>query len=120
MRILIADDSELVRRGIITLLSEEKRWQVCGEVADGSHAVQKARELLPDLILLDISMPGLNGLEAASLLRQDLPQTKILILSQHDPSYLRSSAAAAGADDCLDKTQLGTDLLAAIRKLENE
>ena len=71
MRILIADDSDAVRRGVCGILSSEKDLEVCGEAKDGSEALQKARELMPDLILLDISMPGMNGLEVARRLREE-------------------------------------------------
>ncbi len=78
MRILIADDSELVRQGIKGLLSSVTNWMVCGEAKNGAEAIQKALELLPDLILLDISMPGLNGLQAARLLIELQPPVKKL------------------------------------------
>ena len=70
MRILIVDDSELVRRGVKALISAEKSWEVCGEAGDGREGIQKARELQPDLVLLDLSMPDMNGLEVARYLRQ--------------------------------------------------
>jgi two-component system NarL family response regulator len=72
MRILIVDDNERIRRGVLDILASKKNWNVCGEARDGMEAIRKARELLPDLILLDISMPGLNGLEAARLLRREV------------------------------------------------
>jgi len=117
MRILIADDNDVVRRGVVRLLSETG-WNVCGEARDGLEALQKARELLPDVILLDFSMPGMNGLEAARLLRQELPEAKILMLSQHDPIQLLPSVVEAGGDACLDKSRLSTDLLACIKSIE--
>jgi two-component system, NarL family, nitrate/nitrite response regulator NarL len=82
MRILIVDDNERIRRGVMDILASKKNWNVCGEARDGTEAIRKARELLPELILLDISMPGLNGLEAARLLRQEIANTKILLMSQ--------------------------------------
>ncbi len=117
MRILIADDSELVRRGVAGLLSSEPDWGVCGEAKDGLEAVMKARELLPDLILLDLSMPGMSGLDAARLLRQDVPQAKILMMSQHDAVQLLPSVVAAGGDGCVDKSRLATDLLVSIKRI---
>jgi DNA-binding NarL/FixJ family response regulator len=117
MRILIADDNDGVRRGVVRLLSETG-WKVCGEARDGSEALQKARELLPDVILLDFSMPGMNGLEAARLLRQELPQAKILVISQHDPIHLLARVVEAGGDACVDKGRLGTDLVASIKSIE--
>jgi DNA-binding NarL/FixJ family response regulator len=99
------------------LLSSEPDWHICGEAADGSEALLKARELRPDLILLDISMPGINGLEVSRLLRQEVPQAKILVVSQHDPIQLLPRVLAAGGDACVDKSCLGTDLLASIKNL---
>jgi two-component system response regulator DesR len=117
MRILIADDSALVRRGVKVLLSSEKDFEICGEVENGSDCVQRARELRPDVILLDISMPGLNGLQAAALLRREIPAIKIVILSQHEPAVLEASARAAGADACVDKSHLAAQLAPKIRAL---
>jgi DNA-binding NarL/FixJ family response regulator len=117
LRILIADDNEMVRRGVASLLAAEPDWHICGEAADGSDALVKARALLPDLILLDISMPGMNGLEVSRLLRQQVPQAKILVISQHDPAQLLPRVIAAGGDGCVDKSCLATDLLASIRAL---
>ena len=118
MRIFIADDNDAVRRGVVGLLSSETGWKVCGEARDGSEALQKARELRPDLILLDISMPGMNGLEVARLLRQELPEAKILVVSQHDPIRMLPSVVEAGGDGCVDKSRLGTDLVASIKNIE--
>jgi len=81
------------------------------------EALRTARELLPDLILLDISMPGKDGLETTHLLRQALPKTKILIMSQHDPVQFSPSALKAGAHAYVDKSRLGTDLLPAIESV---
>jgi DNA-binding NarL/FixJ family response regulator len=117
MRILIADDSDMVRHGVRGILSCETTWEVCGEAIDGAEALRKARELLPDLILLDISMPGLNGLEVARLLRQEVPEAKILVMSQHDPILLLPRAVEAGAHACVDKGSLGTALLATIKSI---
>jgi len=118
MRILIADDSDIVRRGIIGLLSYEPAWIVCGQAKDGSEAIQKARELQPDVILLDISMPGMSGLDAARRLRQDLPKVKLLVISQHDSSLMLPQVIEAGCNACLEKTRLATDLVATIKNLK--
>jgi DNA-binding NarL/FixJ family response regulator len=117
MRILIVDDNERIRRGVLAILASKKNWNVCGEARDGMEAMRKARELLPDLILLDISMPGLNGLEAARLLRQEITHTKILLMSQYDPIPLLPGAIQAGANGCVDKSRLGTDLLSSIERI---
>lgn len=117
MRILIVDDNDAVRVGVIAMLSSVIGWEVCGEARDGSEALRKARELHPDLILLDISMPGVSGLEAARLLREDVPNAKILIMSEHDPIRLLPSALEAGAHACVDKGRLGTELLPTIKNV---
>jgi len=117
MKILIADDSDAVRRGVIRLLSLNENWAICGEARDGSEAIAKARELRPDLVILDIRMPELNGLEAAAQLHREFPEIKILIMSQHDPAALLARALAAGANGCVDKGRLGSDLSAAILDL---
>ena len=117
MRILIADDNDMVRGGVTDILSSVKGWEVCGEARDGSEALRKARELLPDLILLDISMPGMSGLEAARLLRQAVPSAKIVAMSQHDPIRLLPSVVEAGAHACVDKSRLDADLLPIIKSV---
>ena len=118
MRILIIDDSEAVRRGVKDLISSETSWEVCGEARDGMEGIQKARELHPDVILLDISMPGMNGLEVGRRLRQDSRLAIILIMSQNDARQLLPSAIAAGADVCVDKGRITVDLVAAIKNAQ--
>jgi len=114
LRILIADDSELVRHGIISLLLKNSRWEICGEAGDGTEALQKAQEILPDLVLLDISMPGMSGLDAARMIRESVPATRILIMSQHDVAHMLTGVLEAGAQACVDKGRLSADLLPAI------
>ena len=114
MRILIADDNEWVRRGVVNILAPMSHWEICGEAKDGDETIQKAAELVPDLILLDVSMPGLNGLDVARLLRANVPAAKILIMSQHDPVLLLPRAIEAGAHACVDKSHLSTELLSTI------
>jgi two-component system, NarL family, response regulator NreC len=118
MQILVADDNELVRRGISSLLAKHADYEVCGQAADSGDTIRKASELRPNLILLDVSMPGTSGLEIVRVLKNDLPQTKILIISQHDPEQMRLRSREAGADGSVDKARLGCDLLPAIRELE--
>jgi DNA-binding NarL/FixJ family response regulator len=114
MRVLIVDDSEIVRRGIKELFVPVGSWDVCGEAADSEEALRQARTLQPDVILLDISMPGTDGLETARLLRKQIPEAKILIMSQHDASLLAAVAVEAGAHGCLDKSRLCGDTLPGI------
>jgi two-component system response regulator NreC len=117
MRILIADDNHLVRRGIAGLLSNEKDWEVCGEAVDAREALQKASDLQPDVVLLDVSMPGTNGLDTARLLRQKSHEMKILIISQHDAKQLLPRSLEAGANGCVDKARIAVDLLPTIRNM---
>jgi len=117
MRILIVDDSDAMRRGVKDLLSSKADWKVCGEARNGDEGIQKARELRPDVILLDISMPGMNGLDVARTLRQDLGKAKILIMSQNDAMQLMPSVLKAGADGCIDKSHLAAELVTVIEKL---
>lgn len=117
MRILVVDDNVLVRRGVIDILASRKNWEVCAEAQDGEEAIQKVQESRPDVILLDISMPGMNGLEVARAIRQEFADAKILIMSQHDPASLLPSAIQAGANGCVDKSRLATDLLPSIESV---
>jgi two-component system response regulator NreC len=117
MRILIVDDSELIRHGLADILSSESEWQVCGEAKDGIEGIEKAVDLLPDLVLLDVSMPGLGGLETAERLRQELPNVDIIFLSQHDPVHLLPRALELGARACVDKSRLTKDLVATIKRV---
>lgn len=115
MRILIADDNELIRRGVADILSAEPELEVCGEASDGPGTLDKSRELRPDMVLLDISMPGPNGYETARLLRQRIPEIRILIMSFGDPLQLLPLALEAGADQCVDKARLALDLLPIVK-----
>jgi len=117
MRILIVDDNDRVRRGVADLLAATPGWEVCGEACNGAEGVQKSKELVPDVILLDISMPGLGGLEVARLLRKEVPSAKILIMSQNDAPRLLPSVLEAGAHGCIDKSRLSIDLISSIEKL---
>jgi two-component system response regulator NreC len=118
MRILIADDNRDVRRGVAKILSSQPSWEICGEAQDGAEAIQKATELLPDLILLDISMPGSSGMEVALALREKVGNAKIVIMSQHDPAILLPIALQAGARACIDKSRLVADLVPTIEKVQ--
>src|SRR5207253_10308713 len=117
VRILIADDHEVVRRGVRSLLTSRKEWDVCGEAVDGRDAVKKAKELKPDVVVLDISMPDLNGFEAARLIHKEVPQSKILILSRHNVSEMIQTALDAGARGYVSKSEVSRDLLPAIEAI---
>src|SRR5262249_51740791 len=92
VRILIVDDHEIFRRGLRSLLESRADWEVCGEATDGQDAVEKAKQIQPEVIVLDITMPRLNGLDAAQLLRKEVPAAKIVILSQHQPALMKQVA----------------------------
>jgi DNA-binding NarL/FixJ family response regulator len=98
-------------------LSSKPGWKICGEAPNGTEAIQRAQELQPDLILLDISMPGIGGLDVARRLRRELPNAKIIVMSQHDPAHLRTRVFEAGGDACLDKALLASELLATVKNL---
>ncbi len=114
-RILIADDHALVREGIIAMLKLYDDVEVVGEAADGKEAIDKAEKLRPDLVLMDIAMPGLGGLEATIELKKSQPEIKILVLSQYDDREYVSRFLKAGVSGYILKRALGNDLIAAIR-----
>src|SRR5712692_8542925 len=117
VRILIADDYEQIRRAVRTLLASHEEWDVSGEAVDGQDAIQKAKELKPDVVLLDISMPYLNGLEAARVIRKEVPQSEILILSQYEATEMRPAALQAGAREYITKSDVARDLLTAVESV---
>ncbi|HKD63867.1 MAG TPA: response regulator transcription factor [Candidatus Acidoferrales bacterium] len=119
LRILIADDVPMVRAGLKMLLEMHKGWSVCGEATDGKDAVEKARALAPDVILLDVSMPNLNGLQAAQLIRKDLPGANIYFVTQHHSLEIARAAADAGARGYVAKIQIPTDLIPVIEAGNN-
>jgi two-component system response regulator NreC len=115
IKILIADDHALVREGIIALLSPHDQFQIVGTAARGQEAIDKAGKLHPDVILMDIAMPGLGGLEATLEIRKSYPEIKILVLSQYDDKEYVSRLFKAGVSGYILKHAVGTDLIAAIR-----
>jgi PAS domain S-box-containing protein len=117
MRILIVDDHELVRRGIRSLLAAEPTLTVCGEAVDGRDAVDRAKALRPDIVVMDISMPNMTGLQATREIRRFLPQAEIIIVSQHEGQEMVRNALDAGAHGYVVKSAVSTDLLAAIAKV---
>jgi DNA-binding NarL/FixJ family response regulator len=116
-RIVLADDHEFVRRGVRSMLEAEPGWKVVGEVADGHDAVAMVKELKPDILVLDIGMPRLNGLDAARRIRKVSPNTKILILSMHDSENLAKAVVHAGALGYVTKSDTARDLVLAINAL---
>jgi DNA-binding NarL/FixJ family response regulator len=114
IRVLIVDDFENWRRQVHSLLQARPAWQVIAEASDGSEAVQKAEDLKPDLILLDIGLPKLNGIEAARRIRQRSPSSKIIFLSQNSDLDVVRAAVATGALGYVLKTDAGRELLPAV------
>jgi DNA-binding NarL/FixJ family response regulator len=118
LRILIADDHEVARKGIRSLLESHAEWEVCGEARDGREAVEYASQLQPDVFLLDIGMPNLNGLDAARQILAIIPDARILILTVHDSEQVVREVLAAGARGFLLKSDAGRDLVAAVEALQ--
>jgi DNA-binding NarL/FixJ family response regulator len=114
---LIADDHEVVRKGLVALLQQQREWQVCGEAADGRQAVDQAQQLKPDVVILDIGMPSLNGLEATRQILKANPLARILILTLHDSDQVVRDVLNAGARGFLLKSDAARDLVAAVEAL---
>lgn len=116
-RILIADDHEMIRQGLRLLVSQRTDWEICGEVATGREAVELAIKHKPDVVVMDYSMPILNGLEATRRIRESLPQTEVLILTMHENDQVIRDVLAAGARGYLLKSDGGKLLITAIESL---
>lgn len=117
LRILVADDHQVVRTGLRALLESKTGWQVCAEAGNGREAVEKARELQPDVAVLDIGMPLLNGVEATRQIRKASPKTEILILTMHDSEQIIQGVLDAGARGYILKDDADKNLLAAVESL---
>ena len=116
LRVLIADDHEAVRKGVCAILSSRKDLEVCGEAENGRDAIEKARELSPDVIIMDITMPVLSGFEAAREIRKSM-SVPILILSMHESNQLIEEAKKVGVQGYVTKTQVASTLLLAVDTL---
>ena len=116
-RILIADDHEIVRHGLRRLLEDQPGWQVCGEAVSGREAVAKARQLRPEVAVLDFGMPELNGAEATRQILQESPRTEVLVLTMHDAEQLVREVLEAGARGYVLKSDASRDLVAAVQAL---
>jgi DNA-binding NarL/FixJ family response regulator len=117
LQILIADDHDLMRRGLKALVESHPGWQVCDEAHTGREAVTKAEQIKPDIVVLDISMPELNGVEAARNIRKVSPNTEILILSVHYSDQLIREILEAGVRGYIMKSDSDRDLILALEKL---
>jgi DNA-binding NarL/FixJ family response regulator len=115
--ILLADDHDIVRRGVRSLLEAHPGWQVCGEAANGREAVRLAARLKPDIAVLDLEMPELNGLEATRQIKRKLPGTEVLIYSIHETEQLIREVLAAGARGYVLKADAGRQLVDAVEAL---
>ena len=114
LRLLIADDHEIVRKGLRAILQEQPGWEIVGEAVNGREAVEKAQTLKPDVTIIDISMPELNGLEAARQMLKNSPQCKILILTMHESDAVIRDVLDAGARGYLLKSDASRDLVSAV------
>jgi DNA-binding NarL/FixJ family response regulator len=117
VRLLVADDHEIVRKGLRALLEAEPGWEVAAEAVNGRDAVEKAKQVKPDVAILDISMPLLNGLEAARQIVKSIEQTKVLVLTVHDSDPLIQQVLEAGARGYMLKSDAGRDLVNAVDAL---
>jgi CheY-like chemotaxis protein len=116
-RILIADDHELMRRGLRGLLESHDEWAVCGEAVEGTEAVRKSTDLKPDLVIMDVNLPGLSGIEAALQIRREREGAKILFFTVHDSDEVIREIVEAGALGYVAKSRASQDLMDAVRNV---
>lgn len=117
IRILLADDHELVRRGIRGLLHAKRKWHVVGEASDGIEAIEQTKKLQPDIVILDVDMPNLNGLQAAPKIREAAPDAKIIALTLHESAEMVRRALEAGAHGFVLKSDLAERLVTALQEI---
>ena len=113
-RVLVVDDHAFIRRGVQTILDPFPEWELCGEADNGNDAIRLAEELKPEVIIMDLSMPGLNGIEATRVIRKAQPGVKIVLLTLHESAELLRSAFRAGARGYLLKTDAEQELVKAL------
>lgn len=119
VRILVADDHDVVRRGLREQLSAHEGWEICGEASNGREAVQMALKSSPDVAVIDLSMPELNGLEATRQIRRELPRTEVLIFTMHETEQLIREVLSAGARGYVLKSDAGRHLTSAVEALSH-
>src|SRR5579884_847764 len=117
VQILLADDHEVVRKGLRALLEAQSGWKVIAEATDGREAVEKAQNLHPDVAIVDIGMPSLNGLEATRQIVKKAPRTRVLVLTMHDTNPLIQQVVKAGARGYVLKSDVASDLVSAVDAL---
>jgi DNA-binding NarL/FixJ family response regulator len=117
LRILVVDDHAVVRRGVRSLLESHQGWEVCGEATTGRDAVEQSRQLRPDVVVMDLSLPELNGLDATRQILKDTPGTEVLVLTMHRSEELARDVLRAGARGYIMKSDAGEHLIAAVDTL---
>ncbi len=117
LRVLLADDHAIVLKGVKALIETKPDWQVCGQALNGQDAIKKSQELKPDVVIMDLSMPGLNGLEAAREILENKPCPEVLILTVHESEQMLREALKAGVSGYLLKSDAGPHLLTALEAL---
>jgi DNA-binding NarL/FixJ family response regulator len=119
LRLLVADDHEIIRRGLRALLEAQPGWAVTAEAIDGRDAIEKAEQIRPDVAILDVSMPTLNGLEATRQIVKKVPRTRVVVLTVHDSFPLIGQVLAAGAQGYILKSDAGRDLVTAVEAVSH-
>jgi len=117
LKVLIADDHAVVRKGLRMLIEEHPGWQICGEARSGREAIEKTIELTPDVAVIDISMPDLNGLEATRQIRKASPRTEVLVITHHDSDEMAAEVLEVGARGYVLKSDSDRDLVNAVEAL---
>ena len=120
MRILVADDHDIIRRGVRSLLEDQPDFRICGEAVNGREAIEQALQLKPDAIIMDLSMPQVNGFEATREIRCLLPEVQVIILSQHDSTQVLREALNCGARGYVTKSSMDGGLIVALQKLRKQ
>jgi DNA-binding NarL/FixJ family response regulator len=119
-RVLVVDDHAVIRRGVQGILSTYPEWDLCGEADNGQDAIRLAGELAPEVVIMDVSMPGMNGLEATRIIHEVLPDTKVLLLTLHSSSEFVRSAFRAGARGYVLKSDAENELVRALNVVIGE